>query len=233
MTLARLLAARLGAFLALVLLVACAPPEPRVEPPPPELGNFSLGFNIVVGSTAQAVGPSRQATAEEWEQVLKTEIDRRLGGYQGDRDYHVAISVDAYALAVPGIPLVVSPKSVLAISVTLWDAEAGGKWNAEPHRITVFESLSGNTFVGSGLTQSKEEQMGNLSRNAVREILKWLEENRAWFEPDATLPARFVPRAGSDAAAADAAAPAVGPLAGAGTPLPPGVVAPGASVPAN
>ena len=165
---------RLIALAALALLVACAPPEPAVEPPPPALGNFRLGNNIVVGETAQPVGPSRTATAEEWEAVLGAEVQRRLGGYAGDRSYHVAISVDAYALAVPGIPLVVSPKSVLAISATLWDAESGGKWNDPPERITVFESLSGNTIVGSGLTQSREKQMQNLSRNAAKMIETFL-----------------------------------------------------------
>ena len=87
---------------------------------------------------------------------------------------------------MPGVPLVASPKSALIIRVTAWD-DAGKKLNAEPEQVTVVESISGETVLGSGLTQSKETQMRNLSRNAAKLIQNWLVREHAangWFEPE-------------------------------------------------
>lgn len=168
---------------AALLLTACASND--LSQPPKAFGDFALGYNIVVARNAKPVGPSRKATAEEWETALKGAIGAQLGRYEGEKLYHLGVGVDAYALAIPGIPLVLSPKSVLVITVNVWDDTAGRKINAEPKQFTVFEQLSGETLVGSGLTQSKEEQMANLSANAARLINKWLVENEAWFTPEA------------------------------------------------
>ncbi|MFM2356712.1 MAG: hypothetical protein RLZZ528_2448, partial [Pseudomonadota bacterium] len=54
---------RLCALAALVLLAACAGED--LAAPPDPLGDFRLGYNIVVAKNAQQVGPSRPATAEE------------------------------------------------------------------------------------------------------------------------------------------------------------------------
>ncbi|WP_212523709.1 hypothetical protein [Actibacterium sp. MT2.3-13A] len=162
-------------------LTACTLPEAE-DRPAVDLGDFRLGYAIVVAKNAQKIPPTRAATAEEWEAVLKEEIAARFGGHEGARLYHIAVSVDGYALAVPGVPVVVSPKSAMAISVNLWDDAAGGKLNDKPKQMTVLESLSANTVIGSGLTTSREEQMRNLARNAARAIEAWLVENRAaWF----------------------------------------------------
>lgn len=179
MRLVRLFAALTG----LVVLAACANND--LSGPPKDFGDFSLGYNIVVAKNAKPVGPSRQATAEEWEAAIKTAIAARFDRYQGEKLYHIGIGVDAYALAVPGIPILLSPKSVLAITVNIWDDSAQRTVNAEPKTFTVFEGLSGSTVVGSGLTRSREEQMKALSENAARLINDWLVENKAWFTPEA------------------------------------------------
>ncbi len=164
-----------------------------------ELGNFYLGHAIVVADTA-TVGPaSRRAEPEQWQEVLTTEMRRRFSRYDGDRLYHLGVSVDGYVLAIPGIPVVAAPRSVLILGVTLWDDAAGGKVNETPHRITVLESLSGETMVSSGLTQSAEQQMQNLSQNAVLAIENWLATNPDWFPPGS-----------ADAPAATEGAPAPG-----------------------
>lgn len=176
---------RLFAPLALLLLAACASKDGLDEPPP--LGDFRLGFNVVVGKTASLIPPSRGATAEEWEAVLGEEIDKRFRRYEGERLYHFGVSVDAYALAIPGVPVVVKPRSVLVFTVTVWDDATQQKLNVEPQQMTVLEStgfLTGKSIIGSGLTQSKEEQMRNLSYAAARAIQRWLVKNEAWFDGD-------------------------------------------------
>lgn len=177
------LAKVLAALTALIFLAACAGND--LSAPPKDFGDFRLGYNIVVTRNAKPVGPSRKATPEELETAIKTAVQERLGRYQGDKLYHIGIGVDGYALAVPGIPVLLSPKSALAINVNVWDDSAQRTVNAEPKQFTVFESLSGETIVGSGLTQSREQQLENLSRNAARLINDWLIENKAWFTPEA------------------------------------------------
>lgn len=153
-----------------------------------ELGDFYLAHAIVVADNA-TVGPaSRRASAEDWQEVLTEEMRRRFSRYDGDTLYHLGVSVDGYVLAMPGIPVVAAPKSALILGVTLWDDAAGGKVNERPHRITVLESLSGETVVSSGLTQSAEQQMQNLAENAVLAIENWLASNPDWFPPKPEAP---------------------------------------------
>jgi hypothetical protein len=171
---------KLAAVLVLALAAACTSTADLSEAPA-DLGNFRLGHNIVVASKMRQSALSRGATEEEWVASLTAAVDERFGRYEGDRLYHLGISVEGFSIAPPGIPLLVSPKSVLIIRVTVWDDALGKKLNDEPKQFTVFESLSGDTLVGSGLTQTKEEQMENLSRNAAKVVQNWLLENPEWF----------------------------------------------------
>lgn len=161
-------------------LAACDPTVDLDEPVEP-IGDFRLGHNIVVADAPQLGPLSRKASREEWESTLKTAVARRMGRYDGEGLYHLGISVDAYVLALPGVPVVASPKSILIFGVTVWDDAKGGKINEEPHQITVLEHISGESVIGSGLTQSKQKQMENLSNNAARAIEKWLRKNPTWF----------------------------------------------------
>ena len=148
-----------------------------------ELGDFRLGHAIVVAENATMGPASRRADPEDWETSIKAELERRFGRYDGDSYYHIAVAVQGYVLAIPGIPVVAAPKSVLIAGVTVWDDAAGTKINESPHRITVLESLSGETMVSSGLTQSAEQQMQNLSQNLGGAIERWMASNPDWFRP--------------------------------------------------
>jgi hypothetical protein len=180
------------AALALLALAACAG-GPDLSKPPEPIGDFRLGYNIVVADNAEPVGPSRKATADEWEAAVKDAVAKNIGRYQGDKLYHLGIGVNAYALAVPGVPLVLSPKSVLVISVDVWDDTAQRTANAETKQFTIFEGISGQTVIGSGLTKSREEQMTTLAENAATQINKWLVENKAWFTPEAAAARALLP----------------------------------------
>jgi len=174
--------------LALTLaLAACAAPDPLTDELP-NMGDFQLGHNIVVADSMQQIPPSRGATAEEWVTILTSEIDRRFGTYDGDRLYHIAIAIDGYALAPPGVPLVLNPRSVLVLSVNVWDDAAGAKLHEEPEQIIVLEGAAAETaIIGSGLARNREEQMQVLARNAARQVQRWMLDNPEWFgiDPDA------------------------------------------------
>ena len=175
---------RLIALLAsVILLAACTNPN-DLDEAPVDLGDFRLGHNVVVASKMTRGPLSREASEEEWKEAMTSAIDARFGRYEGDKLYHLGVSVEGYVLAQPGIPVVASPNSVLIVLVTVWDDAAGGKMNTPPEQITIMETISGNTILGSGLTQSKEVQMRNLSRNAAKQIENFLVRRRAsegWF----------------------------------------------------
>ncbi|HDR28091.1 hypothetical protein [Rhodovulum sp.] len=176
------------------VLSACAAKD-AMDSPAEALGDFSLGYTIVVADNAKLVPPSRSAAAEEWQAALKQALERRFSRYEGDKLYHFGINVDGYALAVPGVPVVAAPRSVLVISANVWDDAAKAKLNEEAEQMTIFEGMSGETVVGSGLTRSKDQQMQVLAANAARRIERWLVENReAWFGYD---PAAEAPTAAS------------------------------------
>lgn len=162
-------------------LTACGETA-AVGPTAPEpLGDFKLGYAVVVADNVEKGPFSRDATPDELEAAIKPVLESRLGAYQGNRFYHVSVTVEAYALAVPGIPIIASPKSALVISVNVWDDAEKKIITEERHRITILEAISAKSLFGSGLTQSKEEQLAGLSHLAVNEVVKWLKENEALF----------------------------------------------------
>ena len=196
---------RLALLLASAALLAACADGRNLGDERAELGDFRLAHNIVVASNAQ-MGPfSRTATAEEWEESIRNAVARRFDRYEGSRLYHIAVSVDGYVLAMPGVPLVASPRSALIIGVHLWDDQLGRPLNEERKQITVLESLSGETLVSSGLTQSAEQQMQNLSTNAALQIENWLAENAEWFQTGAAAAGAYStePEPGDDEASTD------------------------------
>jgi urease gamma subunit len=165
-----------------VALAGCSTPTADLGGPVEPLGEFRLGYNIVVADGTQKVEPSRDATEEEWERAFTEAIDARFSRFEGDQLYHIAVSVNGYSLAVTGIPVLVPPKSVAIIGVSIWDDAAGGKINEEPEVMVVYERLVGEeAVVGSGATLSREEQIENIAQNGARLIELWMRENPDWF----------------------------------------------------
>ena len=165
----------------LASLTACARNDLAEAPVP--LKDFGLGLNIAVADKVQMVPISRPAEPKDWEAAIQKAVDARFGAarYQGSKLYNIGIAVEAYALAPPGIPVVAAPKSVLVVTANIWDDAAQKKLNDEGFQITVFESLSGDTLIGSGLTRNKEQQMEALAFNVARRVEDWLKDHPEWF----------------------------------------------------
>lgn len=169
------------AMLAVGFLAACQTND-LAEPAVP-LGDFALGLNVVVADNVQMVPLSRPSTPEAWETAMKKAIEDRFGEerYTGTRLYNIGIAVEAYALAPPGVPLVLKPKSILVITANVWDDATETKLNAEGKQFHVLERNSPETVVGSGLTQSKAQQMEILTYNAAKRVEQWFLDNPEWF----------------------------------------------------
>ncbi len=189
----------LSALISIVVLSACNGASDLNKPAVP-LGDFNLYHNIVVAPKVQKLPISREVSEEVLTTAVKDAIAERFDRYEGARNYHFGVSVEGYVLAPPGIPLVLAPKSIMILNLTVWDDAAGKKLTEEPHQITVFESLDQGPIVGSGYTKTAEEQLKNLSQNAAKSIENYLvKQNKAegWFErpADAVIERAEIPSA--------------------------------------
>lgn len=168
-------------------LAACATTDEVVEPQL-DLGNFTLGHNVVVASkalTASALG--REVTEEELTNSLKSAIAARMDRYEGTRQYHLGVSVEGYVLARGGVPVVAAPKSAMIVLLTVWDDEKGEKINVPPEQIVVIEDIDGQAIFGSGWLQTPQTQLDGLSSNAAKSIEKFLRKQNqdyGWFESE-------------------------------------------------
>lgn len=196
----------LVAFPLLLALAACASSTSDLEGPTDPMGDFRLGHVGVVAPNLQKLLVSRDATQEEWIEAMTDALGQRFSRFDGDRYYHLGVSVEAYSLPPPIIP----GKSALALNVTLWDDAAQAKMNAEPKQIQVIKVFE------SRISKNRDEQLTGLAEEAARLVEVWLREMQdsdGWF----TTPA------GTDMA--PVAGPASGNDAGAGVVVPPEVVA--------
>jgi hypothetical protein len=122
--------------IALAGLSACAVKDPLGEDLPP-MGDFELAFTVVVSENAKKIPPSRNATSGALKSVMTSEVERRFGAYKGGTGYVIALNIDGYALAPPGIPIVLTPKSIMVVSANLWRADPQEKL-AGPEQISTF-----------------------------------------------------------------------------------------------
>ncbi len=169
---------RLLTLFALALtLSACA--KNAEAPDKLDLGDFTLGHNIVIAPDLTKGPTSRNATPEELTTAVKAQLDKRLGRYDGERLVHLGVNIGAYVLARPGVPLVYTPKSVFIVTVTAWDDRAGGKFHDKPKQIVALEQFGGTPILGSGHTKTREEQIEALALSTAAKIEEWLAENAA------------------------------------------------------
>lgn len=173
----------LAAMIGLLVLTACGGVRDDLAETPDPIGAFRLGHNIAVVSEPVQGPFSRTVSDAEWQAAMTNAVADRLGQsrFFGDKFYHVGVAVEAYVLAVPGVPLVYSPRSVLIFTVNFFEDSTQTKLNDEAIQITVFEPCCTVPLLGSGFTRSAEEQMEGLSFNAARAIERTMRENADWF----------------------------------------------------
>ena len=172
-------------FLALSLasLAACGGTPDPLPPVAEPIGDFRMGFNIVVANDITKGPASRDATEEELTTALRAAMEERIGRYDGDGLYHIGLRIEAYSLGRAGVPLLFSPKSVFLVAMNIWDDATQEKINPEPIRINAFDT-PGGPLVGSGLVKTREEQIAALAFDAARGVEEILIENRdTWFAP--------------------------------------------------
>ncbi len=168
------------AGLTLAVLLAGCDPEADLANRPVDLGQFKLGHNLAIARKPAVLPGSIKVTEAEWKQAVEGAMEARFGRYKGDRLYHFGMSVDGYFLTSldAGIPGVPSPKSVLLMTVTIWDDALGRKLNEEVKEISVVSA-----FGDAGPFPSKKDLLETLSAQAAKSIEVWLVKNPQWFTP--------------------------------------------------
>jgi hypothetical protein len=172
---------RLALVLGMLLVAACAR-DASVDDAPSDMGNFRLGHTAVVVNQPEKGPFSRKATDAELKDALETALQDRFGAYAGDEFYHIGVKLDLFALAMPGVPVVMAPRSVFIVSVSFWQdstqtrlSEEGGKG------LTVYEGPTFEAVVSSGLFRTKKAQMRILADNTAKAIQDWILENPDWI----------------------------------------------------
>lgn len=169
-----------GLIILIVGLAGCTLPG-FDAPPTANLGDFSLGHNIVIAPNPHKGPGSREATSEELIEAVHGAIEDKLRAYDGDKLYNLGISVDGYALAGAGVPVVMAPKSVLILHITVWDDAAGTKVNEEAYQMVVIEDLTAKSIFGSGYFNTGDQQLKAMAAKTAIALEEWLEENNDWF----------------------------------------------------
>lgn len=167
-------------LLALLALLAACDTNNLKDPPVP-LGDFVMGHNITVADNVQVPGISRKVTPEEWEAAMEKAMDDRFGRYEGSRIYNFGISIDGYVLAPPGVPVVASPKSALILTVHVYEDATQTQLNPGGKQITLVEGMSAESFIGSGWTQSKRQQLERMAYKGALAVQNYLLQNPEWF----------------------------------------------------
>lgn len=186
----------------LVALAACQTNDLK-EPPVP-LGDFVLGINVAVVEGVQKSPISRDAKPEDLKAAMEKAVDARFSRYSGSKLFNIGVAIDGYALSPPGIPILFSPPSVMIITVSVFDDAKGLKLNPGGERMNIIEKSSPQTFIGSGLTQTKAQQLEILSYNAAKRIEAYLLDHPEWLgmTPEQAAAAKLQAQGNSKAAKA-------------------------------
>jgi hypothetical protein len=155
---------------------------PTEIPTIPNIGKFKLGHLVVKAENAQKGFFSRNASEEVLEKTLKEKLTKLLSNQNGDHFFHISAIISGYVLAQPGIPVLLSPKSVLIIDVFIFDDKTQQKVFEKPRRFTIFESFSSDTIIGTGLTLTAEQQLDDLTTIAANKVGDWLIDNKEIFK---------------------------------------------------
>lgn len=160
-----------------LLIAACSAPRDDLSAAPQPIGDFRLGHAVAVAPAPRKGPLSREASPEELSGAVQDALRARLSRYDGARRYHVGVSVEAYVLAQPGVPLVASPRTMMGLLVNVFDDETGARLTPEPVQLTVFEPCCAPL---GGHERTREQQIDDLAFAAARDVEALLRAHPEW-----------------------------------------------------
>ncbi len=170
-------------LLTLAILLSCAlEDKPIVKP----IGDFRLGHVTVNAREAETTEWGRPATEMQLTDAVRKAVRDRFGPLRGRSWYHLGITLDAYLLPPPGVPIVASPRAILVAQVQVWDDRTQSILNPRAESFAVRESTNAETLVGSGYNYDAAAQLERVSKSLALQIERWLRSE------DSPLPDRKV-----------------------------------------
>jgi len=163
-------------LMTLLILLSCSlEDKPIVKP----IRDFRLGHVTVNAKDARTVEWGRTVTEMQLTDAVKTAVRDRFGPLKGRSWYHLGITLDAYLLPPPGVPIVASPRAGLVAQVQVWDDRTQSILNPRAKAIAVTESTNPQTLLGSGYNYDAEVQLGRASRSLALQIERWLRSDES------------------------------------------------------
>lgn len=144
------------------------------------IGDFRLEHLVVVVDAPYRGPVSRSISDAALDAAVTEALKARLSRFDGSGAYSIGVKVTGYVLAPRAVPILFAPRSQLFLNVIAYDATPA-RLNAEPLQLVVNERAGGDTVIGSGYSQTAEEQLAELAQNAAIEVEKWLRANAEWF----------------------------------------------------
>jgi len=180
MRLTNVIARRAAALLALPLLLAACTSELDPDVARSGIGDFSLDRIVVIIEDPLVPPYSRSLSEAQVKAAVEDSLKRRFGRFEGSGKYSIGVKVHGYVLSGPAVPVLFAPRSQLFLSVNAYDA-VPARLNPDTLQLTVHEDAGGDTFIGSGYSQTAEQQIAELAENAAIEIERWMRKNPEWF----------------------------------------------------
>jgi len=163
-------------LMTLLILLSCSlEDKPIVKP----IMDFRLGHITVNAKDARTVEWGRTVTEMQLTDAVKTAVRDRFGPLKGRSWYHLGITLDAYLLPPPGVPIVASPRAGLVAQVQVWDDRTQSILNPRAKAIAVTESTNPQTLLGSGYNYDAEVQLGRASRSLALQIERRLRSDES------------------------------------------------------
>lgn len=151
------------------------------------LGDFRLQHLVVIVDEPIKGVVSRTVTDAQLKTAVTDAVAERFERFSGDTPFSIGIKVQGYVLSPRAVPILFAPRSQLFLSVNAYDG-AQQRLNADTRNLVVNERAGGDTVIGSGYSQTADEQLVELAYNAAIEIERWLRENEDWFGGAAARP---------------------------------------------
>jgi hypothetical protein len=171
---------RAALFLLLPLLATACTSDLDPDVARTGIGDFSLDRVVVIVDGPLVPPYSRSLSEAAVKSAVEDSLQARFGRFEGTGSYSIGVKVQGYVLSGPAVPVLFAPRSQLFLSVNAYD-DSPARLNADTLNLTVHEDAGGDTVVGSGYSQTAEEQIAELASNAAIEIERWLRKNPDWF----------------------------------------------------
>lgn len=148
------------------------------------LAQANIRFNhiSIVATDMVKNAYSDDVSPEDMTTQLRRAITSKLSELQGDRVYNIGIKVTGYMLANPSVLTVSSPKSVLMLSVSVWNDSPDNKLMLPPSTVIAVDGLYGSALSIAKSQGSKDQRLAALTGRAGVEIAQYLARNAQSLE---------------------------------------------------